>query len=184
MGSVYLSLSWKFPRECLLAVSTASYVMRVVQWARTSRIRINLDLHITPGSQNESWDSSMLSPSCRLSYLLERAMIRNITGNGEGHPDPYFAFDSRTGSRLQACKTWDVMDTRPETHPRLIASSSLVQSPVWSQLVLQYRWIPTDSHTAGVTFGVADPQSDGVDEVYQIGGLGAGTTIVSSVSIL
>lgn len=31
--SVYLLLSEKFPREKLLAVSTASYIMRVVRWA-------------------------------------------------------------------------------------------------------------------------------------------------------
>ncbi|KAG1862062.1 hypothetical protein DFJ58DRAFT_912630 [Suillus subalutaceus] len=41
-----------------------------------------------------------------------------------------------------------------------------------SQLGLQYKWIPTDSCTAGVTFGVAGPQFDGVDEAYQTGGPG------------
>ncbi|KAG2036756.1 hypothetical protein BDR03DRAFT_982704 [Suillus americanus] len=72
----------------------------------------------------------------------------------------------------------------PESQNESWDSPMRLNSPVWSRLGLQHRWIPTGSRTTGVTFGVADLQSDGVDEAYQTGGPGAGTTIASSIPIL
>ncbi|KAG1745270.1 hypothetical protein EDB19DRAFT_1693560 [Suillus lakei] len=71
---------------------------------------------------------------------------------------------------------------RLETHLRLIASFSLIQSPMWSQLGLQNGSMPTDIHTAGPALGATVSQFDRVYEAYQTGGPGADTTVVSSFS--
>ncbi len=35
-----------------------TYILRVFEWARKYGIRVNLDLHAIPGSQNGEWHSS------------------------------------------------------------------------------------------------------------------------------
>jgi aryl-phospho-beta-D-glucosidase BglC (GH1 family) len=37
-----------------------SYILRVLQWARKYGIRVNLDLHTIPGSQNGMWQGASL----------------------------------------------------------------------------------------------------------------------------
>lgn len=60
---------------CLFSeCGNVSYILRVLQWARKYGIRVNLDLHTIPGSQNGMWQGAslmlcILRSMCRIQPL-------------------------------------------------------------------------------------------------------------------
>ena len=49
--------TWDTPsvQEPFLAKVSWKYILRIFRWARKYGIRVNLDLHAVPGSQNGEW---------------------------------------------------------------------------------------------------------------------------------
>ncbi|KAG2043401.1 glycoside hydrolase superfamily [Suillus americanus] len=174
------------------------YILRVLQWARKYGIRVNLDLHTIPGSQNGTWLSVHHYSCCGNS-----SMGYNHSGKGGpinflngvmGLANPQRALDYiRIITEFISQPEWaDVVPVfsivnEPWSLPlEQTRSQRFVQSPLWSyQLGLQNGWIPTDPRTAVGTYaalGVTGPQFDGVYQAYQTGGPGAGTIVASSVT--
>ncbi|KAJ7491819.1 hypothetical protein B0H11DRAFT_1911724 [Mycena galericulata] len=156
----------------------------VFGWARKYGIRVNLDLHTIPGSQN-----ALNVISC----ILPRLYLTGVNGTQSyGGDCSLWMYSSTWNATVKAgviefaLASMDAMqDWFFWTWKIGNATDGVVRSPLWSyQLGLEGGWMPTDPRTSEGTcgaLGVGGDAFDGIYSAWQTGGAGAGT-IAPSVS--